>query len=165
MDRLFSRFDLSQRAGYRDFLLAQAAAFLPIEAALDDAGVAEVVPDWPARRRGHLLVADLAALGDLPPAPVGTPPELRGVPRILGAAYVLEGSRLGGALLKRSVPPDFPRSFLAANAGPGSWRKFLEMLDKYLHDPGSLGEAASSAREVFMRFEAAAGDPQRADAA
>ena len=37
VDTAFSRFDLATEDGYRRFLLAQAQAFLPIEAALDEA--------------------------------------------------------------------------------------------------------------------------------
>lgn len=155
VDSLFSRFDLASRAGYRDFLTAQAAAFLPVEDALEEAGAAQLVPDWPARRRGHFLVMDLAALKAVVPCPVGTV-DLAGPDQILGALYVLEGSRLGGSVLKRMVAPTLPQTFLAAKGPPGSWRALLELLDRRLPTAAAGDAAITSARQVFALFESAA---------
>src|SRR5689334_6570101 len=96
VDALFSRVDLTNAAGYRAFLSAQAFAHLAVEAALDAAGAERVIADWPERRRAALLRADLAELGIA--AEQGSPPSLSGAASIAGAAYVLEGSRLGGAM-------------------------------------------------------------------
>jgi heme oxygenase len=153
VDRLFSALDLALADDYRRFLLAQAAAFLPVEAALDAAGAELLVPDWTARRRGDLLRQDIAALAaSLPPAePV---PVLLATPQILGALYVLEGSRLGGARLKRGVPAGMPMAFLAAPQQPGAWRKLLETLDHHLYETASIQSAIEAARGVFRCFEA-----------
>jgi heme oxygenase len=152
VDRLFSRLDLGSDADYRLFLTAQAAAHLPIEHALETAGVSALIPDWLNRRRADLLLADLSELGVEPPSAV-PPPILAGEPAILGAAYVLEGSRLGGAFLKRGLAPHAPRRFLAAAQSAGAWRKLLAKLDESLYEPARLGEACETARQVFMRFE------------
>ena len=56
---------------------------------------------------------------------------------MLGAIYVLEGSRLGGAVLKRTVPGHFPRRFLEARQAAGSWRTLLQALDEFLIRDGS----------------------------
>ncbi len=153
VDRLFSRFNLAQEEDYRRFLLAQAAAFLPIEAALDEAEAAELVPDWPLRRRGKLLQDDLRALGSGDPPPIAAPP-LPDPAAKLGAIYVLEGSRLGGALLKRRLPDTAPRYFLTAPQKGGSWRKLLETLDMFLYRSDQLASAIGAARGVFRNFEA-----------
>lgn len=152
VDRLFAALDLSAPRDYRLFLTAQATAFLPVETALERAGAAAVVPDWPERRRSRLLREDLAAL-DLPiPAPE-TLPELDGVPAILGAIYVVEGSRMGGAMLRRALAPSMPQSFLGDRQPPGAWRKLLETLDHSLYETASLHVALSAARAVFGCFE------------
>jgi heme oxygenase (biliverdin-IX-beta and delta-forming) len=153
VDRLFSRLDLRCEEDYRRFLLAQAAAFLPIEERLDDAGSIEFVPDWMARRRAHLLRADLAALGADEPVRIPSPP-LESPAARLGAIYVLEGSRLGGAVLKRGLAETSPRSFLAAPQNQGSWRKLLESLDMFLYRSDLLEAATAAAKEVFQNFEA-----------
>ncbi len=156
VDALFSRFDLSDREGYARFLAAQASAFLSVEAALDEAGTARVVPDWPERRRAALLTADLADLNVAQPAVSATECRLGDKAALLGALYVLEGSRLGGAFLKRQVPPDWPQRFLGAPQPPGAWRGFLILLDNLLAGHDERRAAAGAARGVFMQFEAAA---------
>jgi heme oxygenase len=153
VDRLFGSLDLARAHDYRLFLLTQAAAFLPVEAALDAAGAEALVPDWPARRRGALLRQDLAALAAPLPAPEPAP-ALTGMPEILGALYVLEGSRLGGAMLKRGVAPGAPVAFLAAPQVSGTWRKLLETLDHHLYETGSIQSAVGAARRTFHCFEA-----------
>lgn len=107
LDDLFSRFDLSIASGYVAFLCAQAPAFLAVERALDDAGASALIDGWTLRRRSDALRKDLADLGQtLPP---GLPaPVVVTEPQILGAAYVLEGSRLGGAILARQVSSGLP---------------------------------------------------------
>lgn len=154
VDRLFSGFDLSNLDGYRLFLTAQAAAHVPVEAALDAAGVEALMPDWPARKRSHLLEGDLAELGAALPAPVEAP-HLPDAAAMMGALYVLEGSRLGGAVLKRSLPPQAPMRFLAAEQAPGAWRKLLAKLDESLYQPALVEAASQTARLVFRRFEIA----------
>jgi heme oxygenase len=153
VDQLFSRCSLSDPAGYRVFLLAQAEAFLGVEAALDAGGIERLLPDWPARRRADLLIADLADLGAT--AASREPISLDGDPALLGAAYVLEGSRLGGAVLKRSIPDGAPRRFLQAPQEPGAWRKLLALLDESLYEPRTIAAACEAANTVFLLFERA----------
>lgn len=153
VDAAFSRFDLASEDGYRRFLLAQAEAFLPVEAALDSAGAETILPDWPQRRRGDLLRADLADLNVTAPELFPGPSFLSGEAPMLGAIYVLEGSRLGGAVLKQAVPSHFPRRFLEARQAAGSWRSLLRTLDSILTRPGDLEAAVAAAKEVFARFE------------
>ena len=153
VDRLFSNFDLDRPDDYRRFLLAQAAAFLPAEAALDAADAATILDDWPGRRRSALIEADLAQLKETLPEQI-PPPIFPSPASVMGGIYVLEGSRLGGALLKRDLPPECPRHFLDAAQQPGSWRKLLDKLDRLLYRPDDLEAAVKAAREVFQRFEA-----------
>lgn len=151
VDALFGRFDLASEDGYRGFLTAQAGAFLPIEEALDAAGIGEIVPDWHERRRSDPLRADLSRLGVQ--APDGASPTFENEAGILGALYVLEGSRLGGSLLRKSVSPDFPRAFLDAPQPPGAWRKLLALIDVTLNRPDQTDRAVEAARMVFGAFE------------
>ena len=153
VDRLFSRLDLAQEEDYRRFLLAQTAAFLPIEGRLDAAGIAQLVPDWRSRRRADLLRADLSALG-LKEPPHIPPPALDSPAAQLGAVYVLEGSRLGGAMLRRGLAESVPHSFLSAPQNRGSWRKLLETLDMFLYRSDRLDAAMTAAKGVFQNFEA-----------
>lgn len=153
VDTIFSRYDLSSGSDYGAFLCAQASALLPIEEALDEAGAEQVVPDWPVRRRANLLKADLDALHIPLPEPLPARPIIIGKASILGAVYVLEGSRLGGAVLKRGLAEGAPKRFLDARQDAGSWRKLLKSLDDLLVRPDQLEAAAVAAREIFSRFE------------
>ena len=154
LDARFSRFDLAHPSDYQAFLLAQAGAFLPVEAALDATGAERIVPDWPQRRRAKALLADLAALGLVTPAPVAVP-ALNGEAAVLGAAYVLEGSRLGGAMLQRQVPDSLPKAFLCAG-NPKLWRAFVTDLDQRLSSPTDIAAAAAAASSVFEAFASSA---------
>lgn len=154
VDRAFSTFDLSQRADYGAFLNAQAEAFLPVEAAIDAFDPRDVLPDWPARRRSPQLIADLQRLG-FEARTADLRPLFRTREEILGAIYVLEGSRLGGRMLARSVPADLPRSFIGTSDG-GMWRTLIEVLDRLLVSGDQHGLAIDAARRVFALFEAGA---------
>ena len=151
VDRVFSGAALGVRDSYARFLRAQAAALLPVEAALDRDGVAAVVPDWPARQRSDLLRWDLSDLGADPPEPAGDI-SFDGEAALLGGLYVLEGSRLGGTLLKRAVPPHLPARFLGG-VDSGAWRRLLGLLDDRLDDEPARVAAIAAAGDVFRLFE------------
>ena len=152
VDRLFGALDLACEEDYRIFLRAQAAAFIPAEAALDAAGAGALLPDWPLRLRTPLLLADLTELGEAVPEPE-EPGPFETPAATLGGIYVLEGSRLGGALLKCSLADTVPQRFLATGQPPGSWRNLLEKLDELLYRADLLEAAVGSARNVFGCFE------------
>ncbi|KQS55600.1 hypothetical protein ASG17_05880 [Brevundimonas sp. Leaf363] len=154
LDVLFSGFDLADRADYARFLKAQAGAFFGVEAALDKAGADVVLPDWPARRRSQALRDDLIALKEAVPEAMPEP-LLPNPAAILGAAYVIEGSRLGGAMLVRTVADTAPISFLAPG-NPLHWRSFVAILEKRLSSADERTEAARSASAVFDIFTASA---------
>ena len=153
VDRLFSGLNFGRADDYRRFLLAQAAAYLPIEAALDAAGAEALLDDWSSRRRAPLLFADLGEMGLAAPAPSAAPSFVNPA-QMLGAIYVLEGSRLGGALLKRGIGEGLPRRFLDAPQKPGSWRKLLDNMERFLYRSDQLEAAVGAAKSVFQGFEA-----------
>ena len=151
VDLLFSNADLAVPHHYVSFLAAQAAAHLPVEQALDDGGVAAIIGDWPERKRGDLIREDIAVLGEPLPA-LEEAPRLVGTPALLGAAYVLEGSRLGGKILAKSVGTGLPRTYLTAEQ-PAAWRRFVLLLDELLVSSSDVDEAIGAACDVFGIFE------------
>ena len=156
VDALYGAFEMSTRPGYTAFLRAQAFAFLPVERAITAASTGlEVLADWPRRTRSHLLLADLLALGVAVPE-TGAWDTDGNEAHVLGATYVLEGSRLGGRVLANAVDPALPASFLAPG-DPGLWRALGEMLATRLNDKASLDRAIESAIGVFRLFEQGAG--------
>jgi heme oxygenase len=153
VDALFAAFDLASRVDYGRFLAVQAAACLPVEDALARGGAEVLLPGWTASRRSPLRMADLAEL-DLPvPAPIAFR-DFASTAALAGGAYVLEGSRLGGAMLARAVPAALPRRFLAAGTRP--WKLLIARLDQLLASDAERRVAISSARDVFALFARAA---------
>jgi heme oxygenase (biliverdin-IX-beta and delta-forming) len=151
VDAAFGRFALSDQAGYVRFLEAHARALPAVEAAL-----AGTRPAVLLRPRAPLIAADLAALGAAAPTPLPLDlPADKGA--AWGMAYVIEGSRLGGRLLAKSVPADLPSTYLADVHRPGEWRAFLAALDEALADADALAAAIPAARRTFALYRDAAG--------
>lgn len=156
VDRRFAGLSLDRPADYGRFLLAHAAAFLPAEQALTDAGAGSLIDDWDQLRRSPALHADLDALGLRPPPPA-EPPAYADEAAVLGGAYVIEGSRLGGALLRRQVAPGLPRAFLDSVQPPARWRRLLALLDRALADRAAIARATEAALGTFALFRPMAG--------
>ena len=154
LDALYSRFDLADRDDYGRFLVAHAPAFTGVEEALDAAGATGIMEDWSERRRSDALHEDLAELGLATPAPLAAP-AFRGEAELLGALYVLEGSRLGGAMLVRSVGEGLPTRFLTPG-NPAAWRAFIAIVDERLSSEERLDAAIRAASAVFELFERSA---------
>lgn len=150
VDRAFGHFDLTDRDGYRAFLVAQAQPLVTVERAVDVFDPIAFLPDWPERRRAPLIAADLADL-DVP-TPTPEPLELPDSAAALGAIYVLEGSRLGGALLARNVSVDLPGRFIRCPPAPKRWRGLIEVLDQMLKTEDQRDAAVRAARAVFDLF-------------
>jgi heme oxygenase len=154
LDQLFEGFDLADRDAYGHFLIAHARALPPVEAAIDAAGAAAWIPGWAHRRRAAAITADLAALRLAPPPPAAYAP-LVDEAECWGAAYVVEGSRLGGALLARRVAADLPRTYLAAAQAKGAWAGFVSAMDAALGSAEGVVRATVAARRTFNLFAAA----------
>jgi heme oxygenase len=153
-EAIYEDFDLQSLLGYSRFLIAQSSASLAVEQSLEKAGVADVIEDWPERRRSHLLRDDLARL-NLDAVTLQPPTSFGSSAEILGAVYVLEGSRLGGKILRKQVLHNAPMRFLGADGKPGAWRGFLASLDSQLCDQDQIDLAVDSARGVFATYQAA----------
>lgn len=154
LDHLFEAFDLGDRDSYGRFLTAHARALPPVETALDAAGAEQWIPGWADRRRTALIVADLGALGLAPPPTANFTP-LADDAECWGAAYVVEGSRLGGTLLARRVAPGLPRSYLAAAQAKGAWAAFVAAMDAALGSVERTERAIGAARRTFDLFAVA----------
>ncbi|QTL02166.1 biliverdin-producing heme oxygenase [Aquabacter sp. L1I39] len=131
LDGALSELNLMDASDYGRFLHIHAAALRPVELQLEHAGVAALFDDWPRRVRRTALEADLAVLGLGRPAPAPFAP-LAGADEMLGALYVLEGSRLGHAMMLRHLPKQAATrpamTFLAHGAGERLWGGFLTTL-------------------------------------
>jgi heme oxygenase len=117
--------------------------------------------DATVRRRAHLLEVDLRALGeDGPWERCAALPDGSSLPRLLGIAYVLEGSTLGGRFILSKLPPGIAgcrataATFLAGY-GPETgarWREFGAIVERVLTEPSDVADAIEAARETFARL-------------
>ena len=161
VDRAFSAFQLTEAAGYRGFLCAHARVLLPLEQVLDEAEAAQLLADWPQRRRSAALRADLADLAVMPPpALVIDRPADEGA--LWGLLYVLEGSRLGGRVLAervRRADPDQPLRYLSHGNTAPLWPRFLERLQRRAAACNTASMQAAAVA-LFARFAEAARQEQ-----
>ena len=162
VDRRFSRCDFASARDYRCFLEAHHAVLPGCEQLLAISGAGRLIGDWLLRVRTPALVADLAGLG-LNPTPAASRTALLSPAAAFGMLYVLEGSRLGGAVLARRVlAGGNPRCneatrYLRHGAGSRLWPSFLAALEasgEVRDDPDAV---VASAIETFGLFERAAG--------
>ena len=150
VDAAYGGFRLDEPSSYRTFLAAHARALGGAEAAL--LGVA-ALPAW--RVRMPLLAQDLADLSM--PVPPRLPFQAAGA-AAWGALYVIEGSRLGGAMLARQVGLGLPRRYLDAAFEPGEWRTFRLAIDGQAEAGGEewLAQAVAGAEACFALYGRAA---------
>jgi heme oxygenase len=136
--RLESRIDILNRIATADGRRELVARFHALHSAAEQ-GLAPFLAgidglDFDSRRRSVRLADDLADLGAAPPAPAA-PIAVEGAAEALGLMYVLEGSTLGGRVIRKHVESrggDMRGlSFLdpyGAEVGE-RWRAFLGVLD------------------------------------
>lgn len=155
LDGVMSRLDLSQRVGYATFIAVHAALLDPLERAMEAAGVADLLPDWPERTRRAAIAADARALG-LDVAPVELP-DLDMTPAgLAGLLYVLEGSRLGNAMLVREArraSEPLPVAFMEHGQGNSLWPGFVKWLEALPLDAAAEASATGSALALFALYQ------------
>jgi heme oxygenase len=123
VDSAFSAYDLHDEESYRAFLTAHARALPSVERIIaSEAALPRIRPRTPA------LEADMAQLQQ----PMPELSKLAGP--VTGAAawgilYVVEGSRLGGAILSPRVGDGLPKAYLSARHELGEWRAICQALD------------------------------------
>jgi heme oxygenase len=151
LDRRLSRLDLAEPSDYRRFLSFHARTVPPLEKALAGAGASTLLTGWDKSRRASAIRTDLEALGEAMPAPVAVPP-IKNAAQLLGTAYVVEGSRLGGRVLRQRVGEGLPASFLNQSEARYPWPTLVAALDRLLCSDALVGEAKDAARRCFTLF-------------
>ena len=148
--------NLTSRTGYIDYLLINWAC-VPIEHALERAGIDQVLPDWERRRRRNALLTDLEALGVAPPSYAALAID-SDVGSLLGWSYVLEGSRLGASVVLQTVMASSEleiastTGFLRHGDGERLWESFKVELEKINLHPLTITMACIGATAAFQRF-------------
>jgi len=156
LDARLGALDLGRLQGYRRFLEISAAALLPLEAALEAAGVAAIFADWPWRSRRAAIATDLARVGGSLRVFESEPTLTRNA--MFGTLYVLEGSRLGAKYLLRTVTLSadpaisLATAYLGHGAGQHFWQSFVHALEHAPFMPGDEAEIIAGAHLAFSTF-------------
>ena len=151
LDDRLSLLDFGRADDYRRFLDFQARTLPSMEKALASAGLDDWVAGWSDFRRTEAIEADLEILGD-PMPPPAHPPAIANTAELLGTAYVLEGSRLGGRVLRQRVGEGLPTNFLSGDTTLGPWPSLLGVIEQYLCSDTPLNEAKGAARRSFSWY-------------
>jgi heme oxygenase (biliverdin-IX-beta and delta-forming) len=153
LDDALAGFDLTDRTSYDAFLRIHRAAM----AVLVTQSGAEDRDDFDA------LLACLDTDLSLSPSATrvqSTPRAAGNGYRERGVAYVVRGSRLGAAFLKKQVPSSFPAAYLNHETTL-SWPAFLHRLGATAPSDAQAGEEIiAAAQETFQVFISAAGLPR-----
>lgn len=162
-ERLESRADLLRRVATPAGRRAVVRRFWRLHAEVE----AAVAPwladldglDFPARRRTGRLAEDLKTLGLDAPEEPREAPAAASVGEALGLLYVLEGSTLGGRVIRRSLEGQgsdmVGLSFLdpyGERTGE-RWRSFLTVLDDAVRTPEAADDAVRGACAGFRHAE------------
>jgi heme oxygenase (biliverdin-IX-beta and delta-forming) len=164
LDEQLAGIDLGEPSGLRIHLSVHAAVLGTLEPALEAGGVQRWLADWEMRRRLPGLEADLLAhggaiaVGDAASAAVRRLAQgLGDRAAILGAAYVLEGSRLGIRFLAgRIAPGPAGARFLEEPVAAQLWRSFLMQLEAGPWTEEAQQRAIATARATFSAYACAA---------
>lgn len=165
-EELERRLDLESGAWTRDRYTAFLRATLAVVEPVEDRIAPLIRPYVPASLESDgaaRLRHDLAALGSTSTGlPIPRLPRIEDAAAAFGAAYVLEGSRLGGRIIADILESrlDIGTRHLTYLRPPASqtatrWRTFLASLDSFgrAGDQSQWGATTSTAAGVFAAFE------------
>lgn len=154
------------RKSYRALLEAFLGIYRPMEQRLVPAARRHL-PSFDYRRRTERLERDLRVLGcsgdrlkELPTLARDELPVLEGASRLLGCLYVVEGSELGGRVIRKRLEEELDADALRADAFFGTdpdrvrerWTAFRGELERRLAPGDQLEEAVDAARSTFRAY-------------
>lgn len=148
---------------YLDLLRMFHGYYHALEHKMDQYLTEDRIPDIADRRKSSALLQDIRDLGgDSQWSSVSVEtPEINTYAQALGAAYVMEGSTLGGVIIAKMVRTnltDIPagKGFTFFNCygedAPVMWKKFHTYLFA-LTDNGDREATAATARQTFLKFK------------
>ena len=155
LDSYARRVNLADQRNYGRFLKAQSGPVKALEAALEQFGVARLLPDWSLRRRTAALEHDLEYLHLHPESSPSVCLTSRA--QAFGTLYVLEGSRLGARVLLQQILDAAPAlepatRFLRHGSEHRLWPTFLRALEAKV-GADNMAKCVQGARNAFALFE------------
>lgn len=150
---------ISTTADYARLLYCLYGYYQPLETQFDR-WLTNSIPQYNERRKSARILCDIAAIGYPAPAQLATElPDMPGAMAALGCFYVLEGSVLGGAVMKKMIHAKCPSipgeafSFLSGYQNNlETWSSFLVHLNNTLQSEDDLQTAIAAANDCFIHF-------------
>lgn len=153
--------NISNAQDYASLLYCMYGYFAPMEARIEALSITPV-PDAAKRRKASRILKDLAALGCPAPQHTATKlPVLHNTVEALACLYVLEGSTLGGAVIKKMISgqcPAIPETAFSFFSGYGEhnrdmWLLFLHSLNTAITTDTDTRWAIDAANACFTGLE------------
>jgi heme oxygenase len=135
-------------------LLSHATVVPAAERVAFASGYIGALPQAAKRTRSDALRNDLDAFGLTSPDPADVS-FLNSRGGVAGLLYVLEGSRLGAAVIRRRLAQSgasFPTSFLSHGEGSGHWPSFLGWLNSTQWSDSELVDMRDNAIALFELY-------------
>jgi heme oxygenase len=151
------------KQAYIDLLLLFYGYFKPLETEIDKYIDKALVPDYEQRRKADTIVSDINYLSgaqngfkycaDLP--------LISNSRQAIGALYVMEGSTLGGKIIRTMLMKNLQldgNNGLSFFGGYGDntgamWTEFTRILNDHFSDGETEAEAVTAANETFIKFK------------
>lgn len=150
-------------AAYTDVLQLFYGYFKPLEDEISKYVDSRLLPDYEERRKTAALIADINYLSGLHgPFKLCTQlPAIDNSRQAIGALYVMEGSTLGGKVIKnilmKNLGMDGSNGFdFFGGYGDDTaikWQVFTDTMNEKFSDPGTHEEVLSAANDTFLKFK------------
>lgn len=146
---------------YAELLYCFYGYFAPVEKILATYGTS-LLTDYDLRRKSGSILIDLQQLNVPNPKSFAVDlPIIKNKNQAMGCLYVLEGSILGGAILKKRILaqcPAIPVSAFSYFSGydqqtPVMWQSFISQFNCFFNTNYSIEKAIDSANECFVKLE------------
>ncbi|KZN47709.1 hypothetical protein N476_23180 [Pseudoalteromonas luteoviolacea H33] len=133
--KIMAQSPFESKANYGLFLRYQYYLMNYVTVLYSNPQIAQIIPDLQDRDRCEQLIQDFQDLGMTQPQPLTTLSPLdASLFESLGWLYVIEGSKLGAALLaketeKLGLHSEFGARFLAGSNRGSNWRQFMQGIE------------------------------------
>jgi len=149
-------------SGYVSLLHTFFGFYYPVELSIAAFIKPDILPDIAQRRNSLLIQKDLQAL-EVSTRVSCAPeiPEIRSIPQALGALYVLEGSTLGGRMIRKmllshphiTIPENALQFFNGYGAETGQrWKLVQDTLNRFEKDADEILKSANNTFALFTRW-------------
>lgn len=138
--------------------------YAPLEAAIDGHMEDHILPDYNERRKAGAILNDIYAITDNTDSVATLSedlPQMENTGNAIGALYVLEGSTLGGQVIRKmleknlQLPGGKGLEFFNGygEATPQRWKHFINCMNSYASTSGAGDAIIQGANDTFIKIK------------